>query len=263
MPEELTAETVEEQGTPPDAETPAEGQAAPEPDSAAQYQNFVQDVTTQVLEHLRPLLDNNFRGTQAQVDRLSTQITHELRDLGASKGDIAYVKELIEESLQLTDDQRKALRDRTELQERRAKDNAQKDAPAATVRPTEPDDFDTRFKEEIAPDLEDYGRLKGFSEQEMAADNWNGRLLAAGAPSEITLTPQGIRAYKASMKKAMDKVAQEAAAARKPRTVVPNPPAGGAARPKDLATYRDSLKKGDRTPSAAEIDAMTAHYLTR
>lgn len=88
--------------------------------------------------------------------------------------------------------------------------------------------YELRFYNEVAPDLDAYGRLRGFSDEEMAAANWMQRLAAQGAPSDLDMSdPRSIRAYKEGMRKAVDALAQAKRAQTRPRTSTPNMPTNG------------------------------------
>lgn len=92
------------------------------------------------------------------------------------------------------------------------------------------EEAETRYNAEIAPDLEAYATLRGFTPQEIATADWDARLLAAGAPQELDLSPQGIRTYKERMRAALDRMAQQKRAETRGRTVMPNPGTSGSGR---------------------------------
>lgn len=192
-----------------------------EPDIADLLEQMSSTIEARLSARFEHLINRQTDFTKSQMDRLANQVN---REIGGNRESLEMVREWVEDSL--TDEQRKALKDRSDLRRMRANE-ATPAAQQEQVRTESSDDPGDRYYAEIAPDLEDYARLKGFSEAEMTAATWMDRLAAAGAPQQLDWTPRGIRAYKDSMKRAMDKVAADAHAARRPQTRTPNPVTAG------------------------------------
>lgn len=211
-------------------------------DEREQYRRLVQDVSAEVLQAVRPLLDNNYRGTQAQVDRLSAQIARVMQAHGAGQSEIADMRELVERiAFSDDDDARKAYRDQRELARlRKLAEAPPSPPPAPQQRPSDREPTQADFDTEVGLDLAAYARKAGFSDEDMQDSTWNGRMLAAGAPHDIEWTAAGRAAYKRAMREAIDRLAAERRKAARPRTVTPNPTtAGGGRRDYSAVSVRD------------------------
>jgi hypothetical protein len=194
----------------------------------------------QLAATMRAELDIQRRHNQSANDRTLNELRaarQEMADLRAMAAANVEMQELVQELYDAT--MGEDVKEQRRLQRQIAKlERAQATTPppaSVVAQQPQPNDTDDRFVYEIAPDLEDYARLRGFTDDDLAADNWMERLFTAGAPREIEYTPQGIKAYKAGMKRAMDKVAQRVRADQRPRTAPPNPVTAGSG-PKNYST---------------------------
>ncbi len=211
---------------------------------AAELQSDAGQAEPDLLEQLRSALREDMRAELSHIDRRqqssSDRQQNQIAELGQriealSQGGqgatLAEIRDLVDDLHQLTIE--------PDVREKRALDRKLARFEKAAAEPPKPqeqqrtppaaDDLDARYDAEIAPDLEDYARLKGFTAAELAAGNWMDRVMAAGAPQGLTMTPAGIRAYKDGVKAALDRMAKDGAAARRPQTRPANLGSGGGA----------------------------------
>lgn len=220
-------------------------------------------------ERLRARLEVIERRIQSFTDRTAntlTDLAQRLETLRSEVGNTADIRDMTEALYELsvdpTDRETRALKRQLAQAEKAAQQPAPQPKPAQAQAQLPPAEGEAQFLKLVAPNLERHARRSGFSDAEINADNWMNRLYSMGAPQEMAYTPDGMAAYTEAMTQAIDALAQQERNKRRPRTVTPNVSTSGGGRVNDIEQYRAALKKDGALPSAAEIDRMTARYLS-
>lgn len=238
-------------------------------DSASAETADLQETPEPSLEdRLSALLDARLspleRRVQSFTDRTANLVSgleQRIEALRGQFGDTAEIREMLTDlhDANLDDNEKELKRlQRAVAKTERERQQAAPTQPATGPQPTQAQTADGGWGEwpQHAEELAEYGQLRGFSKEDMAADDWMPKLHGAGLASDGYAT---VWEYKAAVKAAMGKLAQQKRAATRGRTATPNPATAGSGGPRnygDVAVKdipNDQFEKDFRDIAAAVV----------
>lgn len=212
-------------------------------DELAEFKNRTQAFTDRT--------ERALAGMAEKIEALASKVgyTEEIRDLVADLHQIQIDPE---------DPAAKMRAAQRELDRiKRAAPSKVEDTPPPTRQ--NPEYLRTLLGPRIESETKEYYQKRGVSDEEFMSDAFSDRLAAADWPvgSLDYSNPEAIDRHMAARKAAIDKVVQQNAQARRPRTPTANPPAGGAGRKDYSRTAIADITDAEFTQNFQEIALAT------